>query len=531
MHIIIITYYTTCIINNNMIIKKGEDMFQDFKFILKKPVLLVSILFVSTLPIIYAITFLGAMWNPYDRTSEMTFSIVNEDKGGEEIQLGEEFVEKIKENDDLKWEFTDLDTAEKHLQSGESYGYIRIPENASKNAESFLTEEPEQISLDLKTNPGHNFIGSIMSQQAGNMIVNEISNTITKTYTETLFSSLEDVKANSKDATDALAKLEKGATDLNNGLAQVNEGAQTLAEGEAQFSKQLTSLSPMLGNYAQQVSQYQAQLEEGANKVAGGTNQLTEGSSQLQNGLSELNKEMDKSMKKVDKVSFTDDGAEYLANPIDLNIESTVDTQNYAQSFAPLIIGVSLFIGSITFNVVYPMNKIFETAVSPVKQWVSRVLLTISHALIISSLLYVAIVHAMNIEVASHGKFFLLLFLWATASLAAVAALVMIFGNLGKFIGLILLIIQLSSSAGTFPIETSNSFYETMHSILPMAYVITGLRDAIFGQTFDLPFSKVMYILVGFIIVSYIIIFITFFIKDKIPQYKELTQRISRFES
>ena len=101
-------------------------MFQDFKFILKKPVLLVSILFVSTLPIIYAITFLGAMWNPYDRTSEMTFSIVNEDNGGEEIQFGEDFFEKIKEHDDFKREFTDFETTEKHPQSGERYGDIRI---------------------------------------------------------------------------------------------------------------------------------------------------------------------------------------------------------------------------------------------------------------------------------------------------------------------------------------------------------------------------------------------------------------------
>ncbi|MFC7285120.1 YhgE/Pip domain-containing protein [Phocicoccus pinnipedialis] len=514
-----------------MIIKKGEHMFQDFKFILKKPLLLVSLLFVATLPVIYAVTFLGAMWNPYERTSEMTFSIVNEDTGGNEINLGEDFIDEIKKHDDLKWEFTDLGTAENHLQSGESYGYIRIPKDASKNAESFLTEEPKQINLDLKTNPGHNFIGSIMSQQAGSTIVTQVSNTITKTYTETMFTSLKELKENSKEGADALKNLEKGMNDLNNGLIELNESASTLAQGETQFTNQLTSLSPMLGDYAQQVIAFQGQLERGADEVAGGTNQLTEGSANLQQGISELNKEMGKSINKVDNVSFTDSGAEYLASPIHLNVESTVHTQNYAQSFAPLIIGISLFIGSVTFNVVYPMNKIFETTVRPLKQWTSRVLLTLSHALIISTLLFIALVSAMNIEVASQGKFFLALFLWAAASIAAITALVMIFGNLGKFIGLLLLIVQLSSSAGTFPIETSNKFYETMHSILPMAYVITGLRDAIFGQTFDIPFSTIMYVLTSFIVVSHIVIYIVFFIKSLFPSYKEFTQKVSRFEN
>lgn len=506
-------------------------MFQDFKFILKKPILFVSLFVIALLPLIYAVTFLGAMWNPYDRTSEMTFSIVNEDKGGEEIKLGEEFVKEIEKNDDLNWEFTDLKTAEEHLQKGESYGYLRIPENASEDAESLLTDDPTQVNLTLKTNPGHNFIGSIMSEQAGDMMVSKISNKMTHTYTKTLFSSLNDLKDNSEEAKDALAQLEKGVTDLDNGLAQLNSGASDLASGESQFTTQLTQLAPLLGNYNEPVTEAQKQLDEGAKQLAGGSSELKTGSSQLKDGIGELNKELDKAFKKMDEVKFTDDGAKYLAYPVKLDVQSSVETQNYAQSFAPLIIAISLFIGSITFNVVYPMNKIFEDAVSPFKQWISRGLLFLTHALLISTFLYIAIVHMMEIEVVSHGRFFLASFMWGLASILLVAVLVMIFGNLGKFFGLVLLIVQLSSSAGTFPIETSNGFYEAMHSFLPMGFVITGFRDAIFGQAFDQPFSTVMYVLLGTIITSYIMVLIIFIIKDRIPKYKEFVQRISKFES
>lgn len=71
-------------------------MFQDLRFILKKPLLLISLLVISLLPVIYTVTFLGAMWNPYDRTGDMQFHIVNEDKGNEDINIGENIVDELK---------------------------------------------------------------------------------------------------------------------------------------------------------------------------------------------------------------------------------------------------------------------------------------------------------------------------------------------------------------------------------------------------------------------------------------------------
>src|SRR5699024_12167297 len=79
-----------------------------------------------------------------------------------------------------------------------------------------------------------------------------------------------------------------------------------------------------------------------------------------------------------ESIAFSNEGAEAIASPVNLDIESMVDTQNYAQSFAPLIIAVSLYIGAITFNVVYPMNKIFENKKNVFSQWLSRGLLFLS---------------------------------------------------------------------------------------------------------------------------------------------------------
>jgi putative membrane protein len=51
----------------------------------------------------------------------------------------------------------------------------------------------------------------------------------------------------------------------------------------------------------------------------------------------------------------------------------------------------------------------------------------------------------------------------------------------GKLAGIVLLMLQITSAAGTFPIETVPTFFRTIHPYLPMTYVVDGLRQTISG--------------------------------------------------
>lgn len=550
-------------------------MLQDFKFVFKKPLLLISLAVISLFPVIYSLTFLGAMWDPYDHTEDMQFHIVNEDAGNEDIELGKEIEAELKDNDQLDWQFSTLEKAEEALKSGESYGYLEIPADASDNAMTFLSESPENVNLKLKTNPGFNFIGSIMSEQVGSVLVETVQKEITETYTKTLISELGSLSDQSDEAQDAIAELKNGAVALDDGLgqledssaqltegannlesgaSQVSEGAATLYNGEQQFTEQITQLAPMLGNYAQPVQGAQSELENGAaqlnessTQLAGGASELNSGIGQMNGGISELkagSSEMAESLTEVDtrfnelladieeqNIVFTDEGAEAIASPVNLDIESMVDTQNYAQSFAPLVIAVSLYIGAITFNVVYPMNKIFENKKNVFSQWLSRGLLFLSHSVIITTLLYATIVWIMQIEIASHWRFYFAMLVWSLVSISIIGLLVMIFGNFGKFLGIVLLIVQLSSSGGTFPIETANNFYQTLYEFLPMAFVVSGFKDAIFGQAFNMEFSTIMYTLLATAAGAYLLVLLVLWLKDKFPKYEEKANKMAKFEN
>lgn len=310
----------------------------------------------------------------------------------------------------------------------------------------------------------------------------------------------------------------------------------------------------MLGNYAQPVQGAQSELENGAGQLneastqlAGGASELNSGIGQMNGGISELkagSSELAEALTEVDtrfnellaeieeqNIVFSDEGAEAIASPVNLDIESMVDTQNYAQSFAPLIIAVSLYIGAITFNVVYPMNKIFENKKNVFSQWLSRGLLFLSHSVIITTLLYAAIVWVMQIEIASHWRFYFAMLVWSLVSISIIGLLVMIFGNFGKFLGIVLLIVQLSSSGGTFPIETANNFYQTLYEFLPMAFVVSSFKDAIFGQAFNMEFSTIIYILLAIAAGAYLLVLLVLWLKDKFPKYEEKANKMAKFEN
>ncbi|PTE91048.1 hypothetical protein BUY36_14870, partial [Staphylococcus cohnii] len=138
------------------------------------------------------------------------------------------------------------------------------------------------------------------------------------------------------------------------------------------------------------------------------------------------------------------------------------------------IIAVSLFVGAITFSAVYPVGKNMLTRNSVVQTFISKFLLFLIQSIVTSAILTLFLVFVFQIEIDDIIRFTFLIVLWGLASMFLVTTLTTLLGNVGKFLALMLLILQLGSSEGTFPIETSNGFFQFLNPILPMTYVIKG---------------------------------------------------------
>ena len=261
---------------------------KEFNGLLKSKGLIITMAIVLLVPILYAGTFLKAVWNPYNNTGNMKVGVVNLDKkvdlDGKTLEVGNSMVEKLKENKKVNWQFVDKDTAERELREGDYYMVVTIPENFSKNASSLSNENPEKMNIDFTTNFTKSKNGEKIMETVASNLTNTVKDQVVKTYTATLYSKFSEIGSSLQKAADA-------TNQLNNGLGRLSEGGQKLGSGINQLTDGSGRLAAGLGRLSeggQKLSNGVDQLADGSSRLAAGLSHLSEGGQKLNNGVSQL---------------------------------------------------------------------------------------------------------------------------------------------------------------------------------------------------------------------------------------------------
>jgi putative membrane protein len=71
-------------------------------------------------------------------------------------------------------------------------------------------------------------------------------------------------------------------------------------------------------------------------------------------------------------------------------------------------------------------------------------------------------------------------------------------GNVGRFLSIVILMLQLASSAGTYPVELLPAFFRSIHAYLPMTYSVQGLRAILSSGNLD-TVVRCAHVLLGFL--------------------------------
>lgn len=450
-------------------------MFKDFHALRKHPVLFLSLIVILFLPIIYSAVFIYSMWDPYGQTQDLPIAIVNNDEGakiqGKEENLGNRVIDKLKENDDFKWEFIDSKKAKNGIEKGDYFAVIEFPKNFSDDASTMLNPNPKHMEMHVQTNPGYSYSGQSIGDKSIQAVKDNISLSLRELYLKKIFGSIKDMRGQSQELATGLKKMEKAELDLANGSKQVDSG---LAKTQAAF--------PPLQN-----EQFN-QLITGSNQITGGLNKLAENTNQITQNI-------DKSLKQTDNLSFSKENAMTISDPVTTVEHNVTKVENYGQSFAPYVLSLSLYIGAIAFVTIYPVDKRVGESKSAVNWWLNKLGLMVTHGLLQGLFLSLFTQYVIDIEIANRGYFTLTLIVWSIAAVLIVSFLVAAFGNIGKFLAIILLILQLGSSEGTFPIQLTNKFFQTLHTYSPMTYVIKALRESIFDFEGNIPINTAITII------------------------------------
>lgn len=322
-----------------------------------------------------------------------------------------------------------------------------------------------------------------------------------------------EISAGAKKLSDSQTALANGAEDLHNGQLKLVGGVDQLASGQAKVNEGTQTFQSKLGeaaNGSQQLLGASGKLADGTSTVATGWQEVTghvkeihNGEQKLLDGSGKLSSSLSDAADKTGELNPDSDMFERIANPVSVKTKSFSDVPNYGTGFAPYFLSLGLFVGALLMSIVFPLR---DKAGHPRSgfSWFAGKFTFLAVVGVIQALIADAVlIYGLGIEVSNLGAFLGLSIVTSLTFLALVQLLVTVLGDPGRFVAIIILILQLTTSAGTFPLELIPNGLQGFNAWLPMTYSVSGFKAVISSGDME-SFSINLWILVGFMAICMI---------------------------
>ena len=356
------------------------------------------------------------------------------------------------------------------------------------------------------------------------------SNTTLTTGATTLLNSSDALKAGSNSlyagtqqlaqGSASLGEITSGITNLKSALNQVQTGIKSLQSGVGTLkigTTKLASGSDSLQSGLITLSDSSSQIKSALNTLDTGTTSAYTGSTQLTSGLQEFNDEINKNIDTTNndlkKLSGIEDFAE---DPVEFKTEAYGEVNSYGIAFTPLFLCIGLWVGALMCYVVlyYDQKHRFGILDHDNKhkfiQNIVYIALGAVQGVIVAALLKLGL----GFEVQDIGLYYFASILIGITFTSIIQFLIRNFGDVGKFLALIILVLQLAASGGTFPVETIDKGFQAVTPFLPMTYSIKLLREVLVPTATNFKSNYIM-ILLAITICTLVITYIVDIFKAK----------------
>ncbi|MGE5371243.1 MAG: YhgE/Pip family protein [Solirubrobacterales bacterium] len=295
--------------------------------------------------------------------------------------------------------------------------------------------------------------------------------------------------------TDKLRNLPDQLQQLQDGTEALQEGSTKLVEGMNRFQNGFGELRT--GN---------ARLTDGSDQLVAGLEKISGGQRELSDKLGEaaaLTRDDGKSAQRIADI----------ADPVRLDERNMHPVPNNGTGFAPYFIALSLWVGSMLLFFAVDLKKVRAMPKTPGSYIINKYL-ALASVSVFQAIISIFILHAgLGISVEQPTIQLYAFALVTGLSFAAIIfMLVSILGeDVGKFVAVILMMLQLTSCGGSYPVELESSFFGFIQPLLPMTYAVHGLRGIVSIGDQMLSWMDAL-MLIGYGAVSLVIIY---FVKRK----------------
>ncbi|UVI29637.1 YhgE/Pip domain-containing protein [Paenibacillus spongiae] len=320
----------------------------------------------------------------------------------------------------------------------------------------------------------------------------------------------EQLSTGAKQLHEGLGKLSAGMTSVDGKLKEAAAGGDQLAAGGQQVAagaKQLTGGMNQFGGKLAEAAKGGSELAAGAKQLSGGAVELHEGLNllkdnvtpfvdgskklqdgaqqvstgllQLDDGSHELSGKLSDASTKTSELHATDSMYDMFAGPVQSDVERVNEVPNYGTGFTPYFLSLGLYVGALLLTIVYSVKEPAIRPTSGLSWYWSKALTLIAAGTIQALIADAVILMLLDLHVTSVPLFILFSIMTSITFMMLVQLLVTTLQNPGRFIAIVILIFQLTSSAGTFPLELIPNWLQKVTPWLPMTYSVAGFKDVI----------------------------------------------------
>lgn len=319
--------------------------------------------------------------------------------------------------------------------------------------------------------------------------------------TKTLTGKISLIEDGLNSVANGSSELEYGTKKLTKGSRDLNYAVSNLKEGQTKVTSGMKELDFGIN------SSYQ-----GSKALVKGSDALLEGMMDLKDGGHELATNLKQGSEKTSESTGSDESKEMFSNPIFVNKQTESKVPNYGTGFTPYFLSLSLFMGALVMSFLLPLRERIGMPKSGTEWFLSKVSMVATIGAIQGTIASSAIMLFIGVEVQYPIYFVLFSIVTSITFLIFVQFLATALENPGRFIAVILFVLQLTTNGGTYPIELVEKTIRPLHNVLPMTYTVDAYRAIISSGKLELV-VQALAVLVAYLVVSLLLNFLYFNVK------------------
>ncbi len=389
----------------------------------------------------------------------MKFPIGSEAKKTLESLKG--FAEKMIKIQDFEKKFSKEDI-QKLLNSANSI--ISNYEEVDKQVDTLVNSGSYALTMANKTL--EQFKNGLLDVQYG------LDKTMAKNGETGLIEGMQTLKAGVAAYTGGVEQVDSGADQLGTGVTQLQSGINQIKDG----TSQLVSNNSALNSGATQLDDGAGQLVDGSEQLYDGSVQIGDGCDKLSDGAKTLQTSLEDGAEQISNTNTDDNAADMFSQPVDATetFQRTINANGEAMSAYMMCAG--LWVACLAFCLMFSP---FKTSLQKRKTFITHAGIA-GFVAVVAPIIMVTLIMAIDGMRPAHViNTYLMAILTSVAFMSIVYFLNTLLDSIGSFLLLVLLCLNLSGSAGTYPIDLSPKFYQIIHPFVPFTYGVDAFRSTV----------------------------------------------------